>query len=63
MYRYVQKSFHNALFISGMIIILLFLQGQQLLNIWNLTIFILIVALVTSFIFSTKNKSNKLLNQ
>ena len=57
MFKYVQKSFKNALFISIIVITLLLLKGENLLNIWNFTIFLLVVALSGSFVFS-KDKNN-----
>ena len=56
MFRHVQKSFQISLFISTIIIILLFLLGNRLLNIWNFTIFLLVIALTSSFVFSNKKK-------
>jgi hypothetical protein len=58
MFRYVEKSFKNALFVSTVIVVLLFLKGEELLNIWNFTIFLLVVALSGSFVFSKKNNVN-----
>lgn len=53
-YKYVQKSFRHAVIISSILVLLLFLQGIQVLTIWNLGAFILIILLIISFFLSTK---------
>ncbi len=55
MFRYVKKSFSNALFFSVVTISLLYLQAAGLLHFWNFTVFLLVVALVISFSISTKH--------
>ena len=61
MFHYVKKSFHYACLISLLAIILLFLQGNRLLNWWNFGAFALLVVLVASFLFSTKNSHAKII--
>lgn len=56
-HRYVRKSFRNGLFFSGIITSLLFMQGKQLLHLWNFTIFVIIVALIISFSISMRTYS------
>jgi hypothetical protein len=53
MFKYVKKSFHNAVVFSGITTGLLFLQANDLLHFWNFTIFLLVVALIVSFNMST----------
>jgi hypothetical protein len=65
-FRYVQRSFRFSIVISGVLVLLLFLQGIRVLNIWNLGIFLLSLLFVVSFLISTKHNSprkNDFLNQ
>jgi len=57
MFRYVQKSFKQAIFISVFITLALYLQGRQWLNIWNATLLLLLFILYISFSLSMR-KSN-----
>lgn len=54
MYRYVQKSFRIGLFLSGILIALLFLQGKEILTKWNTILLLFIVVTITCFFLSTK---------
>jgi len=63
MFRYVQKSFRDALIISGALVILLFLQGMRVLNFWNFGAFILALLFIISFFFSTKRSKSNLMTQ
>lgn len=56
-HRYVQKSFRNGIFFSSVITGIIFLQGMQMLHLWNLTIIIIIVALIISFSISMRTYS------
>ncbi|MBD3311721.1 MAG: hypothetical protein GF349_04515 [Candidatus Magasanikbacteria bacterium] len=56
-YKMVKRSFRDSLFLSAILVILLFLQGKGLLSVLNFTVFILILVLTLTFIYSTK-KSN-----
>lgn len=57
MFRYVQRSFRDAFFISVSLVILLFLQGQEWLNIWSFTFFLLILVFALSFKLSMRRNS------
>lgn len=57
MFRYVKKSFRNGLFFSVIGTAVMYLQIQSLLNLWNFTLFLLVVALIISFSVSTKQNS------
>jgi uncharacterized protein YhhL (DUF1145 family) len=59
MFRYVQKSFRVAFITSSVIILLLFLQGSRLLNVWNFGVFIISVILISTLLLSMKkDKTN-----
>lgn len=57
MFRYVQKSFRDALIWSTVLIVLLFLQAQGLLRFWNVLIFIAFLAVFILFHYSTRKES------
>ncbi len=57
MFRYVKKSFRNGMFFSAILLIAIYLQMHALLNLWNFTLFLLVVALIISFSVSTKQDS------
>lgn len=57
LFRYVRKSFSLALFLSSVVILLLYLQSIRFLNFWGVTIFILVIALIISFIISSKQNN------
>lgn len=59
MYRRVQKSFAVGLCVALLIVALLFLQGKQLLNVWNLMIFIAIICFLFLFRLSLVLHRNK----
>jgi len=54
MYRLVQKSFRIGLFLSSILIILLFLQGKGILTKWNSILLLFIGVTTTCFFLSTK---------
>lgn len=54
LFRYVQISFRQSLFISSFLVVFLFLQGQGYLNMWNSAILISIFILLISFSLSVK---------
>lgn len=54
MFRYVKKSFRNGMFFSVIALATMYLQIHALLNLWNFTLFLLVVALIISFSVSTK---------
>lgn len=56
MFRYVQKSFQDALLVSFALILLLYLAGGQYLNWWNTAIFTAVVFLAIGFRLSTKKQ-------
>ncbi len=56
-FKIVEKSFRDACVLSVVVIILLYLQAQQLLTIWNLSLFILFLFLIGSFYVSTRETS------
>jgi len=56
MFRSVQKSFRDSLIVSLFLTILLFLQGKNLLNIWNtIVLFAALISLSIFFIFNKKS--------
>lgn len=54
MYRLVQKSFRVGLMIAGIAIVLLFLQGKEILTKWNSILLLFIGVTITCFFLSTK---------
>ncbi len=54
MYRLVQKSFRIGLLLSGILIVLLFLQGKEILTKWNSILLLFIAVTTTCFFLSTK---------
>jgi hypothetical protein len=54
MYRLVQKSFRIGLLLSGILIVLLFLQGKEILTKWNSILLLFIGVTTTCFFLSTK---------
>ena len=65
MFRYVQKSFRDAIFIALLVVLLLFLQAQGYLHWWNLGIFAVGLLLLLALVFTTKKQqtTDSLLNQ
>lgn len=55
MFRYVKKSFHTGMFFAALSVGLLYLQMQSMLNLWNFTLFVLVIALFASFSLSAKS--------
>lgn len=58
MFRYVQKSFRDSIFFSGLIIVLLYLQGINYLRWWNALLLLGALVLYLAFVWSTKNNHN-----
>jgi hypothetical protein len=56
MFRYVKRSFSDSFFISVSLVVLLFLQGEAYLNWWNTGIFLLALAFILAFTFTTKKE-------
>lgn len=56
MFRYVKKSFRNGLFFSLVFTALAYLQIHAMLNLWNFTLVLVVVALLISFSVSTKQQ-------
>ncbi len=54
LFRYVKRSFSTGFTSSALLVFLLYLQGIRMLNFWNMTIFIIVIALVLSFLLSPK---------
>jgi ABC-type polysaccharide/polyol phosphate export permease len=59
MYRLVQKSFRVGLLLSGILVILLFLQGKDILTKWNSLLLLFIGITITCFFLSTRYFVNK----
>ncbi|HAT03984.1 MAG TPA: hypothetical protein DCS29_04410 [Candidatus Magasanikbacteria bacterium] len=59
LFRYVQISSRQSLFISTFLVICLYLQGQQYLNIWNALLLMAIFILFISFSLSVKHGSKQ----
>jgi len=62
MFRYVQKSFKDSLFVSAVVVLMLFLQGKGYLNWWNTIIFVSTIILGIIFMWSSKNNNNEHIN-
>lgn len=58
MYRFVQRSFRNAIIVSLSIIFLLVLQGLRVLALWNMIILAILAVIAGVFILSI-NTSKK----
>lgn len=54
LFKYVRRSFSEAMLISGFLVLVLFLRGQDYLNFWNGIILAVIFILVISFKFSLR---------
>ncbi|PIR78400.1 MAG: hypothetical protein COU28_01805 [Candidatus Magasanikbacteria bacterium CG10_big_fil_rev_8_21_14_0_10_36_16] len=57
MFRYVEVSFRQAMFLSLFVILALFLQGQNYLNMVTASLLLVIFVLIVSFNISVKYKS------
>lgn len=57
LFRFVQKSFRDALLISAVLIGLLFLQGRKYLQWWNIGIAAVAIILLLIFKFFNKEKA------
>lgn len=58
MFRYVQRSFREALLVALLLTALLYLQGKQWLNFWNGSLVLLLFILYVSFSLSIKRDRN-----
>ncbi|MFA7314842.1 MAG: hypothetical protein WC025_02830 [Candidatus Magasanikbacteria bacterium] len=56
MFRYVEVSFRQSIFLSFFAILILFLQGQNYLNIVTGSLLLIIFVLIISFNVSVKHK-------
>ncbi|MFA7244819.1 MAG: hypothetical protein WC070_01395 [Candidatus Magasanikbacteria bacterium] len=56
LFRYVQISFRQSLFLSSFLIFTLFLQGNNYLNVVTGTLLLIIFVLIISFNISVKHK-------
>lgn len=54
LFRHVDRSFKESLLLSSFVVLALFLQGKQWLNIWNGTLLLLFLVLLISFSLSIK---------
>lgn len=54
MFKYVQKSFRDSLFISILLVLLLYLQGQGHLRWWNFILLLLIIIFYLGYSWSIK---------
>ena len=61
LFRFVQKSFREALFISAILIVLLFLQGKNYLQWWNLAVGLIAVLLFITFRFVNKRSAETII--
>lgn len=59
MYRYVQQSFRVGLIVSGIISLLLFLQGRNILTKWNSILLLFIFVTIVCFFLSTRYFAHK----
>ncbi|MFB6226369.1 MAG: hypothetical protein ABEJ02_03375 [Candidatus Paceibacteria bacterium] len=57
LFKIVEKSFRDSCILAIVVIVLLYLQGKQLLTVWNLSLFVLILFLLGSFYVSTRETS------
>lgn len=55
LFRYVQTSFKQSLFVAALITLLLYLRGRDYLNLWNAMILIGIFVLFISFSLSLRS--------
>lgn len=61
MFRYVQKSFRQAIFAAGLLVFILFLRGAGLIRLWNLLPligFFIILFLFNKTVRSTQERQN-----
>lgn len=56
MFRYVQKAFREALFVSVFLTLALYLQGNYWLNVWTGTLLIALFILYISFNLTVKKE-------
>jgi hypothetical protein len=59
LFRYVQISFRQSMFISIFVVIFLFLQGMGYLTVWNSAVLISIFVLLISFSLSVKRTHSR----
>ncbi len=58
LYQYVKKSFRDGIFGALLLICLLYLQGERLLTLWNLFVFLLAILFCAIFIKATHRNSS-----
>lgn len=56
MYKQVSTSFRQAIWFSGLVVFLLFLQGLKVLQWWNIVLFVLFLAMLEFFFISHKRQ-------
>jgi len=61
MFRYVQKSFRDAVFFGIVIVVLMFLQGLGYLKWWNIGIFALLLIFALALIATKQKPDNSYL--
>ncbi len=59
MFRRVQKTFISGLVVSAVLVVLLYLQGKQILHLWNLFIFLGVILCLILFTFSVRLHNQK----
>jgi hypothetical protein len=57
-YRVVSRSLRDGLFVATLIVALLALQGFQLLTIWNIGIFVVLLLLAISFYLTLQGQQS-----
>lgn len=62
LFRFVQKSFQAGVFLSVLLVVLLYLQGKSFLNWWNILIFLAMIILLTLFRKFSKTNNDTLFN-
>ncbi len=60
MYRQVKMSFRDGIAVAGLFIILLYLQAEGVLTLWNLGVFVVILFLIMIFSYSNKKQQEHL---
>jgi len=58
LFRYVQNSFRDGVVISTVLTALLYLLGKNLLNSWNMIVFIAAIVSLSVFLFFNKKVSH-----
>ncbi|MBU4332154.1 hypothetical protein KKD19_02200 [Patescibacteria group bacterium] len=58
-FQRVHASFRQAIWFSGLVVFLLFLQGLKVLEWWNIVLFVLFLALLEFFFISHRKVSSR----